>query len=90
MVGATAAVCILVTCLVILAIYYAYTQGYLCESLSPECTNQSSSEVASNSSEEQKPENLVTSQHSSQQELMTSEDEGSDTEEKLETHRMMV
>lgn len=79
MVGATIAVCVLVVFLVILALYYAYVQGYLCSKLTKPCTGGSNSNNRSpihTSEEGMTPEQirLAVSQNSSQLELMDSED----------------
>lgn len=96
MVGATIAVCLLVIFLVLLSIYYAYTQRYLCSDIKLSCScnsSQSDGSLSSNtdttsdgrSSSSATPEHIIlTSQNSSQQELMTSEDE----EEVTETHKL--
>lgn len=103
MVGATIAVCMLVIFLVLLAIYYAYTQRYLCTDSaskdrgsgeqSPQSSTSRSASMNTETTNDSaglsvKPgENVrLTSQNSSQQELMTaSEDEA---EVYLETHRL--
>ncbi|XP_067930394.1 furin-like protease kpc-1 [Watersipora subatra] len=84
MVGATTAVCLLVIFLVLLSIYYAYTQRYLCSDITICGASNKTSTISSNTTTASTgqrlgmtPEHAVlTSQNSSQQELMTSEDEG--------------
>lgn len=92
MVGATIAVCLLVIFLVILSIYYAYTQRYLCSDL--RCTSsQASSSISSNTdttsdghSSTPTPEHIIlTSQNSSHRGLMANSD---DEEDFTETHKL--
>ena len=89
MVGATIAVCMLVVFLVLLSIYYAYTQRYLCSDIDLRCTSHhtdsdssANTDTTSDGQSSATPEHIThNSQNSSQQELMTSpEDEGEFTE----------
>lgn len=100
MVGATIAVCMLVIFLVLLAIYYAYTQRYLCSNSESDPDEGSETSRSASMNTESTSDSLtvkppdgchgenvrLTSQNSSQQELMSaSEDE---TEAYHETHRL--
>ena len=103
MVGATIAVCMLVIFLVLLAIYYAYTQRYLCTnssntepdggsetsrsaSMNTESTNDSLT-VKNPAACHHGSENVrLTSQNSSQQELMSASEDEADAYH--ETHRL--
>lgn len=97
MVGATAAVCMLVVFLVLLAIYYAYTQRYLCSDIGHCTVNRTNGSVTSatsvatsDTSVRVTPEHIkLTSQNSSQQELMTSsEGEGDFVETRRLRHHL--
>ena len=93
MVGATIAVCMLVIFLVLLSIYYAYTQRYLCSDIDLRCSsNQTNDSVSSNTDSTSHgrscrttPDHVIlTSQNSSQQGLMTSSEDEDDV---TETHK---